>query len=121
MSLSTLMAADVDNVLLNTDEFAVTVTYSRGASSVTITAVVQASVFEVSNEFGVTRIESRDYVIKPSSLNFGSGVTVPIRGDLITEGGNVYIVTAPDGAPVYGYDNFQRLLLKVHTTMKTGS
>lgn len=121
MTLATQIAADVSDVFLNTSDFATTITYQRGGATLTLTALVGVSEFEVVESFGITRMESRDYMIEPSELDFGHGVTLPQRGDVITEGANKYIVSAPAGAPVFVYADENRTLLSVHTTMQSGT
>lgn len=121
MSLASVIAADVTAVFFNTDDFAVSITYTRALESVELTAIVEPSRFEMFTELGATRVERRGYLIKASTLNFGSGVTLPQIGDTITEGSNVYIVPKGTELPRYEYTDEDRLILRVNTTLQSGT
>lgn len=113
-TLSDLMADHIDTVFLNTEHFAVSIDYRRGINDLAtgVPAIVGASEFEVASEFGLTRFETRDYLIKPSAL-----AVLPEKGDLITEGTRRYTVTAPGGGTEWRYDDEHRLLLRIHTVL----
>jgi len=111
---------DVEAVFTNTDDFGVSITYARGANSTAaFSAIVSSSVFETSTEFGIKRVETRDYSFKPSRLVISSTLTLPQRGDKVTEGSRVYLVTEPSGQPCYTYDDENRAMIRVHTVLKT--
>lgn len=101
------------------EQVGVSITYSRGTSSATLTAVVGETVFESDNEFGVLRIESRDFLIKKSRLD-GAGFGEPQRGDRITEtqGGDTvtHEVLDRQGAMPFRYCDQGRTRVRVHTT-----
>lgn len=119
MTLAQQMASDVSSVFLNTDDFAVTIEYRRGADQITLTALVGSSQFDVvDSEAGVVRVETRDYLIQPNNLTFGRGIVLPRRGDEITEGGATYRVTEQSGTPAYSFDDETRQLMKVHTVLQ---
>lgn len=113
MSLSTQIAADVSSVFLNTDDFAVSIIYRAEHGDQYLTAMVDSSTFETSNQFGVTSFETRDYLIAATDV-----VVMPERGDQIIEGGRVYIVTNPAGQPAWQYDDENQLLVRIHTTLQ---
>lgn len=117
MTLAAQIAEDVEGVFLNTSDFAVSVAYKRGSHSVTFDALVSSTVFETSTEFGITRLETRDYSFAPANLVITSQVRLPERGDKIVEGGRTYIVSEPSGQPCYGYDDENRLMIRVHTVL----
>lgn len=120
MTLAEQVVDDVENVFLNTDDFGVSITYARGENSTSaFVALVSSSVFETSTEFGIKRVETRDYSFKPSRLVISATLTLPQRGDKITEGSRVYLVTDPSGQPCYGYDDENRAMMRVHTVLKT--
>ena len=91
-------------------------TYSRGATSATITGCVGSSQFETDSEFGVLRIESRDFLITASRLSaFGE----PARGDKITETQGSDSVTHEvlnvQGIPPFSYCDNSRKRYRIHT------
>lgn len=92
------------------------VTYQRGQTSEAVTACVGSSQFETDGEFGVLRIEARDYLITTARLaTFGE----PRRGDKIieTQGGDTVTHEVLDvaGVPPFSYCDNSRQRLRVHT------
>jgi len=64
----------------------VTVTYSRGADSVAVTAVVGRSFHEQADDYGTTvQVQTRDFLIKATDLILASARITPARGDRIVE------------------------------------
>lgn len=117
MTLSEQIETDISGVFLNTDDFAVSVSYSDGSHSVTLNAVVSSTVFESGGGFEITRSEYRDYLIESSTLILNGITTTPGRGDTITENGKIYRVTSPDGEDAFAYEDENRLLLRIHTVL----
>lgn len=101
------------------DMVGVSVTYSRGTLSATVIATIGETIFESDTEFGVLRIESRDYLITKSRLD-DAGFGEPQRGDRITEtqGDEVvtYEVLDRPGAMPFRYCDSGRARVRVHTT-----
>lgn len=96
------------------------ITYSRGGSDVTLTAVVGRTPFEQVSESGmVTRFESRDFLIVAAELILDGNETLPAAGDQIREtvGGEVlvYEVLERPGIPPYRLTDQFRRALRVHT------
>ena len=92
-----------------------TVTYTRGVNSVTLSIVDGAREFEADDGSGVIdRFEVRDYLIVTGDLIINSVLTVPARGDTITDGTHTYTVDMPDGIEVYQEDGAGERLV-VHT------
>ena len=95
------------------------VAYCRGAESVEISATVGQTTFEVEREFGVERVESRDFLIRSADLVLAGQPTEPQRGDRIKEtlGGTlaVFEVMAPGNEPPWRYSDPGRKTLRVHT------
>lgn len=116
MTLASQIVSDVEDVFFNTSDFAVSVTYTRGASSVTLTAIVEPSLFDNNQALGITRVETRGYLIPASDLILGGSATLPIAGDKITEGTRTYIVPKTRDEPTYEYADENRLILRVNTT-----
>lgn len=94
----------------------VSVTYTRGATSITLTAVVGRTVF-ASNAEGGPRIEfgDRDYLVAVAALTLGT----PTLGDRITETIDGAVVTfeaqTPDtGEPCWRYSDPERTTYRIH-------
>ena len=89
------------------------VTYTRNATSITLTAVVGRTVF-ASNAEGGARIEfgDRDYLIAAADLTFGT----PREGDRITDAaGLVFEVQEPGtGEPAWRYSDPDRTEFRIH-------
>lgn len=101
------------------DMVGVSVAYSRGATSATITATIGETIFESDNEFGVLRIESRDFIVTKSRLD-DAGFGEPQRGDRITETQGSDLVTHEvldrQGAMPFRYCDQSRKRVRIHTT-----
>lgn len=117
MTLATQIATDVSAVFFNTDDFAVSITYSDGSNTVTLPAMVSQTVYEQSDGQSLTRHVYRDYLIQASALILNSVVTKPVRHHTITEGSKTYKVTSPSGEDVFAYDDENELILRVHTIL----
>lgn len=97
--------------------YGVDVTISRGANSTAITkAVPGRSQHDVtSNGQVVEQVQSRDYLIPVSAYQFGGVVSLPQRGDRITEGSRVYAVLAMGSEAQWRYTDQTQLILRIHT------
>ena len=115
--LSDVIATHVGSVFMNTEHFAVSITYSDGSYSVTVPAVVSQTQYEQSDGQSLTRHVYRDYLIQASALILNSVVTKPARHHTITEGSKTYKVASPIGEDVFGYDDENELILRVHTIL----
>lgn len=92
------------------------VRYQRGIDYGSVLATVGNSRFETQGTSGIHEVwESRDYIIKASTLPFGE----PQRHDKIVETLNgvdvTYEVTSPRGVPVFHYGDPFRQTVRVHT------
>lgn len=92
------------------------VLYFRGLDYGTVSATISSSTFESQGTSGVVETwESRDFVVRASSLPFGD----PSRHDRIIETKNgvevTYEVTSPRGVPVWHYGDAFRTTVRVHT------
>jgi len=97
-----------------------TVTYRRGAASVSLPATFGRTVFQIDNGYGlIERTESRDYLALAADLVLDDVVTLPQRGDRVCETvGNqtlIYEVLAPGKEPVWRYSDPYRQTLRIHT------
>ena len=103
-------------------ECGVSLTYSRGGVSATLTGSVGQTNFETDSEFGILRIESRDFLITRSRLT-AAGFGEPKRGDRITETQGSDTVThevlEQAGIPPFSYSDFGRTRLRIHTKRVT--
>lgn len=121
MTLAQQIMDDVSDVFFNTDDFAVAITYTRGAYTAAPTAIVEPNIFDELTVLGATKVETRGFLIKADTLILNGSLTLPQIGDTITEGANVFIVPKGHDRPRYEYADENRLILRVNTTLKTGT
>lgn len=89
MTLKTLIADDVADVFMDTDEMADSCTYLQGSKSVSTTAIVSESVYETFDEQGFPlKVTRMDFLMPFADLN-SAGVT-PRSGDRIERTVNSY-------------------------------
>lgn len=98
------------------------ITYTRGASSVSILATVGRTIFRVDDGFQIfQRIESRDYIVDAADLVLDGSQVLPERGDRIEETANgatyTYEVMAPGGEPHYRWSDREHNTLRIHTKL----
>ncbi len=96
------------------------VTYRRGGDEVALAATVGRTVFEQDDHAGgLTRIESRDFLIRAIDLVLAGNVTLPQPGDRIIETDAIatytYEVMAPATEPPWRYSDVNRATLRIHT------
>ncbi len=96
------------------------VTYQRGGDEVELSATIGRTVFEQDDHAGgLTRIESRDFLIRAVDLVLASEVTLPQPGDRIIETDSIatytYEVMAPGTESPWRYSDVNRLTLRIHT------
>ena len=101
------------------DHLSHAVTYCRGAESVELNATVGRTTFEVEREFGVEKVESRDFLIRSQDLVLSGQQVEPCQGDRIKEtvGESVLVfeVMAPGDEPPWRYSDPGRKTLRIHT------
>ena len=94
------------------------IVYSRATLSATLIATIGRTAFESDNEFGVLRIESRDYILTRSRLD-AAGFGEPQRGDRITETINgedvTYEVLDMAGVMPWEYSDQGRTRVRIQT------
>lgn len=80
------------------DAAGVSVTYTRGVESVTVTAVVGRTAFSSGDQGGGRRLEfsERDFLIRASELVLGGRAVEPERGDTITHDGERFELMTPE-------------------------
>ena len=97
----------------------VDVTISRGAASTAISkAVPGRSQHDVtSNGQLVEQVQSRDFLILASAYAFDGTVSLPKRGDRVTEDstGKVYAILAMGTEAQWRYTDQTEQILRVHT------
>jgi len=98
----------------------VSVTYTRGDSTLSLNAIPTEERYSVPDEPGIlTEIHSRDYLVKTSELILGGSVVEPQVGDRITETigavNMVFEVFPIDGARCFRYREASRGTIRVHT------
>jgi hypothetical protein len=101
---------------LQTD-VAVSVTYRRGAQSVTFDATLGSSLLKTTDTAGRVKLErtDRDFIFTATLLDFGSGPVLPQRGDAVESNGEVFEVMAPGREPHYRYSDPFKTILRVHS------
>ena len=97
----------------------VTVVYSRGAVSATLTAVVGRTVFSRNTPNGAAvEIGERDYLINVADLVLSGSAVEPVKGDRITEVINgislVFEIVPPLGEPAWRYSDPSRTKYRLH-------
>lgn len=97
-----------------------TVTYRRGDHHVEVPATVGQTVFRLDQgEAGITRVVTRDYLVREADLVLNDVPTLPERGDTIDELIDGVIVThevhAPNGEPEWRFSDPYRNVLRIHT------
>lgn len=97
-----------------------TVVYRRGADEVEVSATIGRTVFEQADDRGlVSRIESRDFLVRAEDLVLAGTPALPKAGDRVreTQDGKtfVYEVMAPGGEPPFGFSDPYRRTLRIHT------
>lgn len=97
-----------------------TVVYERGVHSVEAAATIGRTVFEVADEAGfISRIESRDFIVRAADLVLNGAAVLPQRGDRVREtvGPRVFVyeVLSPAGEDVWRFSDPQRTDVRVHT------
>ena len=89
-----------------------TVTYVRGATSLTVNAVVGEQTHDSVDAAGMPIVvQSRDYFIRVADLTLGK----PQKGDRITEDGVDFVVRDIGGSPAWKYSDMGRTAYRVHT------
>jgi len=96
------------------------VTYSRGASSVTVSAVIGQTAFELEDATLTSRTyHSRDFIILAADLVLSSTTITPARGDKIREvvGSvtHVYEVLQLPGVPAFEPSDQSGTRYRIHT------
>ena len=99
-----------------------TVVYERGADSVSVSATIGETIFQIDDGAGaLLRVESRDYLILAADLILGGSPVIPERSDRIREtdavSGQTYVyeVMAPGGEPHWRWSDPYRRTLRIHT------
>ena len=97
----------------------VAVTYARGATSISTTAVQGRTMWDAIGDVGpIIRVETPDFFVKVSSI---IALGEPEAGDRITEGSRVFEVMAPSGGgAVWQWANSpNRSVYRIHTKQVT--
>lgn len=95
----------------------VSVTYARGAQSVTLTAWVGRTVFgqlPSGQTGGSVVFGDADFLIPVSALVLAAVAVQPSRGDRVTWAGLVYEIVAPGGDPPWRYSDQTRTVYRIH-------
>lgn len=104
-------------------EEGVTITYARGANSVSLTAVAGQTPVELSDDLGNLSETDRyiDWLIKSGALVLSGSETRPQKGDTITRAidgkSHVYTVTELPGEEVWRYSDEAQGMIRIHTLL----
>jgi hypothetical protein len=89
--------------------------------TVSLTAIVGKSTFEIDTDFGLITKQVRDFIIYAPDLVLGSATYEPVVGDRITEiiGDTEYIWETynPTQSPVFYYTDTSHQYMRIHTQM----
>jgi hypothetical protein len=118
MTLAEQLADDLSTVFFNADDFGVAITYRRGGSAVSLTAIVETDVTQMLTTTGVTQVSTRSYQVIASKLILGASVVLPLPGDTITEGATTYIVPQQRDRPTFEFVDENNLILRINTTLQ---
>lgn len=102
-------------------EFGEAVTYSRGATSVSLVASIGATERDRNERDGLVTVDRRqDFLLLASDLA-DAGLGVPAPGDLIVADADAETVTWEvlpiGGEPCYRYRDAERSEIRVHTSL----
>jgi hypothetical protein len=90
-------------------------------ATVSLTAIVGRTDFQIETDYGITTRETRDFIVPSSSLVFDGNLYVPVRGDRIIEviGDVEYTWEAynPAQTEVYYYTDQEHEYMRIHTQM----
>ena len=118
-TFSGILETDLQQVFLNTDEFAVEVTIVRGTRRTAgVVALVASRTYEAISESGfATSISLTDFDLQASSYVIGGQQVSPAKGDrIIDASGYVHEVRAKDdSSPWYEPIGSGNDLIRVHT------
>ena len=92
----------------------VSLTYTRGANSVVVTAIPGRSTQTVEVGDTINEVQTRDYLILASELILSGAETTPQRGDTITVGLSVLDLLSVSGEPVWRYSDQTRQVIRIH-------
>lgn len=95
------------------------VTYTRGANSVTLTAVIGRTPFRIQSSGpggGRSQIiwTERDYLITAADLILGSTLTTPQKGDQIADSDGTFELVSINGEPCYRNSDPYGIQLRCH-------
>ena len=114
-------ASEIADALTDLDaEAGVTITYRRGVSEISITAVRGTTAFPVENSEGARiRRSHGDYLIRSTLLDFGSGPVEPRAGDVIVDGtGTFEVGSQAQGQPPWSWSTRARDRYRIHVIEK---
>ena len=100
------------------------VTYKRGGSQVTLTAVLGQTTFdEIGGDGEIhAQIKSVDFIVVPSELILGGSVEEPTRGDTITrENGEVFDVMPGSNGRHWTWSEGNQSHIRIHTVRRVKS
>jgi len=118
LTFNDCLANDLAYTFLNTNEFAVSVSVTRGAATTTgVAAIVAARSYDrVGDDIVVTSIQSWDFDIIATVYQISSARVDPQVGDRITDSTNAVFEVMPiPGAQCFEPTDGDGKLIRVHT------
>lgn len=96
------------------------VVYRRASDEVSVSATIGRTVFEQADDRGlVSRIESRDFLVRAEDLVLAGSAVLPKAGDSVRDSQDgrtfIYEVMAPGGEPPFRFSDPYRRTLRIHT------
>lgn len=93
----------------------VSITYGRGAGSVTVTALLGNTEDLRTEDNRATLSTSRDFIVKAATLRVGGALVQPARGDVITLSGVTYQVLPLPGQDTHRPLDPRGVYIRIHT------
>lgn len=97
------------------------VTYRRGANSVTVLAIIGSLDNSISAAFGGVSLDrwGVDFMISVDDLEIDGEAIEPELNDQIDYGGATYFVARPDSSQPWFYSDLDGLTYRIHTKFKS--
>lgn len=94
-----------------------TIAYTRGAYSVSLTAVIGRTGFRQMGSNGRSQLifSDRDFMIQAADLILNSETVKPEAGDQITDSDGTFVLTTFNGEPCYRTSDTHGYQLRCHT------
>lgn len=93
----------------------VSVTVTRGATTISVVAVPGDAIHQYTQDDVVTsEVKTRDFLVLASDYDFGDGAVIPQRNDTIVHGSTTYKVLSDGGEIYFRYADPHHAVLRLH-------